>query len=239
MAPAEPGKRPPGHLWRWELEPLDDGRTRVTHTYDWTRLTDPNRLPRARATTRERAGSLPRPPRRPGGIHPSRAVDGHRGRQGRFVAMPAIWVFAGRKGPRHPGVGDRGGARTRPPRSPGAGPARSEQPSKNQPHGPRTATLQAPQRGVLGRRATCFDEGVAPAGPQDAAHLGDHGGGIGHRAQHEAGDHRVHGRVGQVELFGDGRVQFELDPARAARARSRACIAGFGSTAISRVPGGR
>lgn len=49
--PAEPGKRPPGHLWRWELEPLDESRTRVTHTYDWTELTDSNRLPRARATT--------------------------------------------------------------------------------------------------------------------------------------------------------------------------------------------
>ncbi|MGF1662251.1 MAG: SRPBCC family protein [Kineosporiaceae bacterium] len=48
--PAEPGQPPPGHLWRWELEPLDASRTRVTHTYDWTRLTDEKRLPRARAT---------------------------------------------------------------------------------------------------------------------------------------------------------------------------------------------
>ncbi|BAL87713.1 hypothetical protein AMIS_24930 [Actinoplanes missouriensis 431] len=49
--PAEPGQTPPGHLWRWELEPLDDGRTLVTHTYDWTNLTDERRLPRARSTT--------------------------------------------------------------------------------------------------------------------------------------------------------------------------------------------
>jgi uncharacterized protein YndB with AHSA1/START domain len=49
--PSEVGKPPPGHLWRWELEPLADGRTRVTHTYDWTQLTDPTRLERARATT--------------------------------------------------------------------------------------------------------------------------------------------------------------------------------------------
>lgn len=49
--PAEAGKAPPGHLWRWELEPLGSSRTRVTHTYDWTRLTDSKRLPRARATT--------------------------------------------------------------------------------------------------------------------------------------------------------------------------------------------
>jgi len=49
--PAEPGQEPPGHLWRWELQPLGASRTRVTHTYDWTHLTDEKRLPRARATT--------------------------------------------------------------------------------------------------------------------------------------------------------------------------------------------
>jgi uncharacterized protein YndB with AHSA1/START domain len=52
--PAEPGREPPGHLWRWELEPAGPARTRVTHTYDWTRLTDEGRLPRARATTADR-----------------------------------------------------------------------------------------------------------------------------------------------------------------------------------------
>jgi uncharacterized protein YndB with AHSA1/START domain len=52
--PSEPGRRPPGHLWRWELEPLTDTRTRVTHTYDWSQLTDENRLPRARRTTPDR-----------------------------------------------------------------------------------------------------------------------------------------------------------------------------------------
>lgn len=49
--PAGPGQAPPGHLWRWELEPIDSARTRVTHTYDWTQLTDEARLERARATT--------------------------------------------------------------------------------------------------------------------------------------------------------------------------------------------
>lgn len=59
--PAEPGKLPPGHLWRWELVPVDGSRTRVTHTYDWTHLTDPDRFERARATTSERlAASLDR-----------------------------------------------------------------------------------------------------------------------------------------------------------------------------------
>ncbi len=52
--PAEQGRRPPGHLWRWELEPIGASRTLVTCTYDWTRLTDRKRLPRARATTAER-----------------------------------------------------------------------------------------------------------------------------------------------------------------------------------------
>ena len=49
--PAEPDRQPPGHLWRWELEPVDEASTRVTHTYDWSGLTDENRFARARATT--------------------------------------------------------------------------------------------------------------------------------------------------------------------------------------------
>ncbi|MGN6335605.1 SRPBCC family protein [Mycobacterium sp.] len=49
--PAEPGKQPPGHLWRWELSPVNAELTTVTHTYDWTALTDATRLERARATT--------------------------------------------------------------------------------------------------------------------------------------------------------------------------------------------
>jgi len=52
--PAPVGQPTPGHLWRWELEPLGDGTTRVTHTYDWTGLADPNRLARARATTADK-----------------------------------------------------------------------------------------------------------------------------------------------------------------------------------------
>ncbi|KRE35773.1 polyketide cyclase [Janibacter sp. Soil728] len=52
--PSAEGQAPFGHLWRWELRPLDDGRTEVTHTYDWTDLTDETRLPRARRTTSER-----------------------------------------------------------------------------------------------------------------------------------------------------------------------------------------
>jgi uncharacterized protein YndB with AHSA1/START domain len=49
--PAEVGKQPPGHLWRWQLEPAGPGVTLVTHTYDWTELTDEKRLERARSTT--------------------------------------------------------------------------------------------------------------------------------------------------------------------------------------------
>jgi uncharacterized protein YndB with AHSA1/START domain len=51
--PADPGQRPAGHLWRWELEPAGESRTKVTHTYDWSQLTDDNRFVRARSTTSE------------------------------------------------------------------------------------------------------------------------------------------------------------------------------------------
>jgi uncharacterized protein YndB with AHSA1/START domain len=52
--PAEPGSPTPGHLWRWELDPIDPSTTQVTHTYDWTELTDEGRIERARATTMDR-----------------------------------------------------------------------------------------------------------------------------------------------------------------------------------------
>jgi uncharacterized protein YndB with AHSA1/START domain len=52
--PSEPGATPPGHLWRWELEPVDGTHTRVIHTYDWSVLTDEKRMERARATTADR-----------------------------------------------------------------------------------------------------------------------------------------------------------------------------------------
>ncbi|OMC02901.1 polyketide cyclase [Mycobacterium sp. NS-7484] len=52
--PSEVGKEPPGHLWRWQLEPLGDNRTLVTHTYDWLQLTDEKRLVRAQATTADK-----------------------------------------------------------------------------------------------------------------------------------------------------------------------------------------
>ncbi|MCV7429417.1 SRPBCC family protein [Mycobacterium montefiorense] len=51
--PAEPGKQPPGHLWRWELSEINSTLTTVTHTYDFTTLTDPKRLERAHSTTPE------------------------------------------------------------------------------------------------------------------------------------------------------------------------------------------
>lgn len=51
--PSEEGKAPAGHLWRWELEPISEDRTRVIHTYDWSKLTDEARFARARATTTE------------------------------------------------------------------------------------------------------------------------------------------------------------------------------------------
>jgi len=52
--PSPEGEPPPGHLWRWELEPLGDARTRVTHTYDWTNLTDKQRFATARSMTSDK-----------------------------------------------------------------------------------------------------------------------------------------------------------------------------------------
>ena len=78
--PAEPGGAPIGQLWRWELEPLDDdAQTRVTHTYDWSKLNDPKRFERARSTTEESFGPLTGParePRRNGRIGAKGRVDG-------------------------------------------------------------------------------------------------------------------------------------------------------------------
>ena len=51
--PAEPGKQPPGHLWRWTVEQLNATLTNVTHTYDWTALTDSKRMEKARSMTPE------------------------------------------------------------------------------------------------------------------------------------------------------------------------------------------
>jgi uncharacterized protein YndB with AHSA1/START domain len=59
--PAEPGKAPVGHLWRWELAPIDEARTLIVHTYDWTELNDESRFGRARSTSMERlAASIDR-----------------------------------------------------------------------------------------------------------------------------------------------------------------------------------
>ena len=49
--PAPEGGAEPGHQWGWELEPLDERATRVTHVYDWSDLRDPAREAKARATT--------------------------------------------------------------------------------------------------------------------------------------------------------------------------------------------
>ena len=51
--PADLDSPPAGHLWRWELEPAGDATTRVTHTYDWSQLTDEKRFVRARSTSSE------------------------------------------------------------------------------------------------------------------------------------------------------------------------------------------
>jgi uncharacterized protein YndB with AHSA1/START domain len=58
--PGDAGQEPAGHLWRWELEPVDETHTLVTQTYDWTGLPDDapeSRLGRARSTTTEMLGA--------------------------------------------------------------------------------------------------------------------------------------------------------------------------------------
>jgi uncharacterized protein YndB with AHSA1/START domain len=52
--PAEVGAKPPGHLWRWEVQSLGAALSKVTHTYDWSQLTDESRFERARSTTSDR-----------------------------------------------------------------------------------------------------------------------------------------------------------------------------------------
>ncbi|MDS2174107.1 MULTISPECIES: SRPBCC family protein [unclassified Nesterenkonia] len=51
--PATMGEPPAGHLWRWSLAELSSGGVEVTHTYDWSQLTDEARVERARTTTAE------------------------------------------------------------------------------------------------------------------------------------------------------------------------------------------
>lgn len=43
-----------GHRWRWELEPVDGGRTRVTETFDWSTSHAPWLLELAGAPARNR-----------------------------------------------------------------------------------------------------------------------------------------------------------------------------------------
>lgn len=37
---ANAGMEPAGWQWIWELKPIDDATTQVTHTYDWSQVTD-------------------------------------------------------------------------------------------------------------------------------------------------------------------------------------------------------
>ena len=52
--PAEPGRPPVGHVWKWQIDSIEEDRCRVVHTYDWAELEDPGRFKRARATTSDR-----------------------------------------------------------------------------------------------------------------------------------------------------------------------------------------
>lgn len=48
--PSDVGGEPFGQKWVWEVEPAGQGACLVRHTYDWTELRDPQRLPRAQST---------------------------------------------------------------------------------------------------------------------------------------------------------------------------------------------
>lgn len=54
--PAPHGEQPAGHQWGWVLEPLEDGRTLVTHVYDFSDLpaSQEGRLAKARQMTPEK-----------------------------------------------------------------------------------------------------------------------------------------------------------------------------------------
>ena len=54
--PAPHGEQPAGHQWGWVLEPLEDGRTLVTHVYDFSDLpaSQEARLAKARQMTPEK-----------------------------------------------------------------------------------------------------------------------------------------------------------------------------------------
>lgn len=52
-APARPGQPPAGHTWTWTMTPVDDDHTEVTHTYDWSAVTDPDLLGYFPAVTTE------------------------------------------------------------------------------------------------------------------------------------------------------------------------------------------
>jgi hypothetical protein len=43
---AREGRPPAGVRWSWELVPVDDRRTTVVHTYDWSQVVDPAVLAR-------------------------------------------------------------------------------------------------------------------------------------------------------------------------------------------------
>jgi uncharacterized protein YndB with AHSA1/START domain len=44
-APAEPGRKPAGHTWVWRMTPVIEGRTSVSHIYDWSEFTPREMLP--------------------------------------------------------------------------------------------------------------------------------------------------------------------------------------------------
>lgn len=40
------GRPPSGQYWGWQFDPVEPGGCAITHTYDWSRVTDPKMLER-------------------------------------------------------------------------------------------------------------------------------------------------------------------------------------------------
>ena len=106
--------------------------------------------------------------------------------------------------------------------------------------GPRTTerSLQGAGGGA-GRRGDVFDEAVGAAGAQDAADLGEDVGGVGHRAEHERGDHAVDAVVGQVGVLGDTVVELEVHAPALGGGPQPSVHVGVGFDGDERGPGGQ
>jgi hypothetical protein len=84
-----------------------------------------------------------------------------------------------------------------------------------------------------------LDETVAPAWAQNASHFGHHLPRIRYRAKYQARDHGVCAVIGQVDALTDDVTNFKVDTPLVGGQAQRTMHVGFGSTAMSLLPGFR